>query len=443
MIHPIEHRYGSPEMRVIFDDDSRWQRMIAVEVALAKALSKLGAIPKDAAKGIADGAKKVTVARIKEIEKETDHDVMAMVKALTEQCGKNGDYVHLTATSYDIVDNALALQLRDGLDIIIKKAIALRSTCAALAAKHADTVMVGRTHGQHAVPITLGFKFANYTDKLGHDIERLQLDRDECIRGKFSGAVGSYATQTLYKVQEKLEDEVMNNLGLKAAEISTQVTPRENFARIVCDLAVLASTAEQIGKEVRNLQRTEIDELSEPFGAKQVGSSTMAQKKNPIHSENVCGNARIVRSCVGPALEDIAIEHERDLTNSAAERSLLPTVFLLTEETVQRMDRVLTGLVVNKDRMRANLDITKGGIMAEAIMTTLVQRGFGRQDAHEVLRTASLAARKNDTALKDELLKDKRVKARFTPKELDKLLDYSGYTGRCAGKAREVAKKWK
>lgn len=443
MIHPIDERYGSDEMRTIFSGDARWKKMIEVEVALAKALAELGVIPKEGANGIQEGSGKVSIKRIKEIEKETDHDVMAMVKALAEQCGEQGKYVHLTATSYDIVDNALALQLRDGMEIILGKADKLLKTCAGISEKYSDTVMVGRTHGQHATPITLGFKFANYTDKLGEDVKRLELDKKECIRGKFSGAVGSYAAQAIYKIEEKLEKEVMKNLGLKAANISTQVVARENFARILCDLAVLASTVEQIGKEIRNLQRTEISELSEPFGKKQVGSSTMAQKKNPWHSENVCSNARVIRSCVDPALENISLEHERDLTNSACERSILPTAFLLTDEVLTRMNRILSGLVVDNDAMKKNLELTQGAIMAEALITALVEKGIGRQEAHELLRITSHKAQEKGVPLKQEVEKEKTIMDQFTAKELEDLLDYSKYTGLCSEKAKEVAKKWR
>jgi adenylosuccinate lyase len=444
-IHPIDYRYGSQEMRNVFDEVRKLENMLRVEAALAQTLAELGKIPERCAEEITRKAntKDVKIERVKEIEKETKHDIMALVKALTEVCGESGKYVHLTATSYDIVDTANALLLKDGLEILLKEGKDLLNTCLNISEKYKGLIMIGRTHGQHAIPITLGFKFANYSNKLGEDLIRIEDDMKNNILGKFSGAVGSYAAQTICGLGDELEVKVMEKLGIKPAEITTQVVDRESFARIICDIAILACSVEQIAKEIRNLQRTEISELSEPFGEKQVGSSTMAQKRNPINTENICSNVRVIRSCIYPSLENIALEHERDLTNSAAERSVIPTVFILADEVLTRMNKILKELVVYPDNIKKNLDMSKGTIMSEAIITKLVEKGMGRQDAHELLRESSMKAFETDKNLKEILLTKIIVKRYLTEKELDELFDYNNYIGLSVEKTEKVINKWR
>jgi adenylosuccinate lyase len=444
-IHPIDYRYGSQEMRNVFDEERKLENMLRVEAALAQTLAELGKIPDRCAEEITRKAntKDVKIERVKEIEKETKHDVMALVKALTEVCGESGKYVHLTATSYDIVDTANALLLKDGLEILLKEGKDLLNTCLNISGKYKDLIMIGRTHGQHAIPITLGFKFANYSNKLGEDLIRIEDDMKNNILGKFSGAVGSYAAQTICGLGDELEIKIMEKLGVKPADITTQVVERESFARIICDIAILACSVEQIAKEIRNLQRTEIGELSESFGEKQVGSSTMAQKRNPINTENICSNVRVIRSCIYPSLENIALEHERDLTNSAAERSIIPTVFILADEVLTRMNKILKELVVYPKNIKKNLDLSKGTIMSEAIITKLVEKGMGRQDAHELLRESSMKAFETDKNLKEILLTKVIVKRYLTEKELDELFDYNNYIGLSVEKTEKVINKWR
>ena len=444
-IHPIDYRYGSQEMRNVFDEERKLEKMLLVEAALAQTLAELGKIPENYAEEITRKAntKDVKLERVKEIEKETKHDVMALVKALTEVCGNSGKYVHLTATSYDIVDTANALILKDGLEILLKRGKELLSTCLNISERYKSLIMIGRTHGQHAIPITLGFKFANYSNKLGDDLIRIEYDIKNYILGKFSGAVGSYAAQKIYGLGDNLEIKIMEKLGIKAAEITTQVVDRESFARILCDISILACTIEQIAKEIRNLQRTEISELSEPFGEKQVGSSTMAQKRNPINTENICSNVRVIRSCVYPALENIALEHERDLTNSAAERSILPTAFILTDEVLTRMNKILSELVVFPENIKKNLDLSKGTIMSEAIITKLVEKGMGRQDAHELLRQSSMQTFETNKHLKDILLTKNIIGKYLNKKELEDLFDYNNYIGLSVEKTEKIVNKWR
>jgi adenylosuccinate lyase len=443
-IHPIDYRYGSQEMRNVFDEERKLEKMLLVEAALTQSLAELGKVPETCAEEITRRAntKDVKLERVKEIEKETKHDVMALVKALTEVCGDSGKYVHLTATSYDIVDTANALLLKDGLEILLKEGKELLKTCLNVSEKYKDLIMIGRTHGQHAIPITLGFKFANYSDKLGEDLVRLDYDIKNYIIGKFSGAVGSYAAQKICGLSDNLEIKVMEKLGIKAADITTQVVDRESFARIICDIAIMACTIEQISKEIRNLQRAEINELSEPFGERQVGSSTMAQKRNPINTENICSNVRIIRSCVYPSLENIALEHERDLTNSAAERSLIPTAFVLADEILVRMNKILSEMIVYPENIKKNLNLSKGTIMSEAIMMKLVEKGMGRQDAHELLRQSSMEAFERDKNLK-EILLTKNIERYLTNKELNELFDYRNYIGLTVEKTEKIINKWR
>lgn len=440
--HPIDYRYGSEEMRNIFEEEARMRKMLEVEIALINALNKMGKVPDSAVKEAAEKASKVELSRVREIEKEVHHDVMAMVLSLSEQCDPDtAKYIHLSATSYDIVDSALALQMKEALGVLIKKAKQALAEAIQIAKENDTVVMIGRTHGQHATPITFGFKFANYCQKLGEDIDRLEYDSKQHVRGKFSGAVGNYSVQKVFEV-EGLEEIVMDNLNLKPAEVSTQVVGRENIARIVCDIAILAATLEQIAKEVRNLQRTEIGEVREGFGKKQVGSSAMPQKQNPINAENICSNARVVRSAVYPALENIALEHERDLTNSASERTILPTVFLLTDDMLERTIKMLKNLEIFPDKMKENINITQGRIMAENVVSGLVRKGVPRQKAHEMLRKASLESMKKRKHLKEILLEQKDIMEYLTPEELEELMDPDKYVGLAVEKTHRITKKW-
>ncbi|MCD4740648.1 adenylosuccinate lyase [archaeon] len=442
-VHPIDYRYGSDEMRKIFEEEARLRKMVEVEIALINALHEMGKVPESAYKEAAQKAKKVELKRVREIEKEVNHDVMAMVLSLSEQCSpETAKYIHLSATSYDIVDSALALQMKEALTIIIKKGKVVLADIIKIAEKHDKQIMIGRTHGQHATPITLGFKFANYAQKIGEDLDRLEYDMKEHIQGKFSGAVGNYSVQKTFEI-DGLEEVILNKLEIKPAEISTQVVARENIARIVCDIAILAATLEQIAKEIRNLQRTEIGEVSEGFGKKQVGSSAMPQKRNPINCENICSNARVVRSTVYPVLENIALEHERDLTNSASERTILPTVFVITDDMLERTHKVLNTLEVYPQKMKQNVGITQGRIMAENVMSGLVKKGVERQKAHELLRKASTESLKQNKPMKEILKQDKELMKLITPEELEKMMDPEQYVGLAVEKIYKITKKWK
>ncbi len=429
-VHPIEFRYFSPEMRALFTEEAKLQNWLTVEAALARAHAALGHIPQEAADEIARKATlgEVKLERVKAIEAEIHHDLMAMVRALTEVCGAEaGKYVHFGATSYDIEDTALALQLVAALNVIRSDLETVRDTLADLAKRTRSLVCVGRTHGQHAVPTTYGLKFAVYACEFQRHLERLEEIRPRLAVGKMSGAVGTQAS--FGPDAADLQRRVVESLGLKPAPVSNQVLQRDRHAEVVFLLALAAASGEKIGKEIRNLQRTEIGEVCESFHLKQVGSSTMPQKRNPHKSERICSLARMVRSLVAPALENIALEHERDLTNSAAERVIFPEAFILADYQLRQLGEVLKGLEIREDSIRRNLELTGGLIMSERLMLGLVARGVGRQQAHEILRVAAGKAFVEQRALREVLWEEPQIARLMTSAQLDECLDPARYVG--------------
>ena len=411
-ICPLDYRYGRKEMKAIFSEESRIRKQMLVEAALARAHAELGEISKEDAAEITRVAESdlVTVERIKEIEKFTNHDLMAMVKAMTEQCqGTAGKYVHLGATSNDIVDTFLY-------------------TLAKLAKQERDTLEIGRTHAQFAIPITYGFKIAGYIAEMLRYRERLDEIMPRACAGKMAGAVGTGAAlgKTFFQIQRL----VMSDLGLTYEPAATQVVGRDRYTELVCLMATLGTSLERYATEVRNLQRSEIGEVSEYFDEKhQVGSSTMAQKRNPINSENVCGLARVLRGMVMPTFESQVLWHERDLSNSSAERFTLPHVFSLIDYMLYKMNKVFEGLDVHRDKMLRNIEMAHGLIMAEPVMMAFVGKGVGRQDAHEIVREASMVAENEERQLLDTLWEREDVRKVFTKEELASVMDPASYTG--------------
>lgn len=437
-IHPIEYRYGSPEMKRIFDEENKLNAMLKVEAALAEALAHYNIIPKESAKIIKERAntRYVKLERVKEIEREIKHDVMAVVKALSEACGEHGRYVHLGATSYDIVDTANMLLIKEAIGIVIKDLKEIKEELKNIAKKTLNLICIGRTHGQHALPITYGFKFANWIDEIDRHIKRLENIMKNSIVGKMSGAVGTYAG--FGSLGEKIEEYVMKVLGLKPARISTQVVSRDIYAEIILTLALIAMSFYKFAKEIRNLQRTEIFEISEPFGEKQVGSSTMPHKMNPINSEKICSLARVIKSYAIVALDNISLEHERDLTNSANERIIIPESFILLDEILKTFKYIIRGLKFYPENIKRNLNLLRGVNLAEVIMIELTKRGMNRQDAHELLRKISLEAiSKNEDFLK-LLVENPIISKYFSKEELEKLLRPENYIGLAKEKTLKI-----
>ncbi|MCW4034286.1 MAG: adenylosuccinate lyase [Candidatus Bathyarchaeota archaeon] len=430
-ILPIDtRRYGSAEMLDIFDEENRLQKMLEVEAALAWAHSQVGNIPAADAKKIGQKAstKYVKLERVKEIENETRHDIMALVRALSEQCGPSGAYVHLGATSSDILDTATALQLKEATAIIEDRLNELESILLSRAKQHKESVMMGRTHGQHALPTTFGFKFAVWTREVARHIQRLQDCKPRLLAGKMSGAVGTQAG--LGEKGLQIQKLVMEKLGIRASEISTQIVQRDRYAELTCVLAILASSLDNIASEIRELQRPEIGEAFEAFERKkQVGSSTMPHKRNPMICERICGLAKILRSLVGPALENVPTWHERDLTQSSCERFVIPEECILIDYMLILMIRVLKGLEVDEKRMLKNMQVTQGRMMSENVMLTLVKKGLGRQDAHELVRQLAIKSHTEQAEFKQVLSENSTVQKLLTPKEIEHVMDPRNYLG--------------
>jgi len=441
-ILPIDTgRYGTPEMLQVFQEEARVQKLLDVEAALALAHAEVGDIPhKDADKIAAMASTKyVKVERVKAIEKEIKHDIASLVRALAEQCGPSGAYVHLGATSYDIVDTANALQLKDATAIIEKKLTALATTLKEQADKHKKTVMMGRTHGQHALPITLGFKFAVWGHEIERHTQRLNQCHERVFVGKVSGAVGTQAS--LGEHAQRIQELVMKRLGICAAEISTQIVQRDRYAELVCDFAMIASSLDNFATEIRELSRPEIGEVFESFEAeKQVGSSTMPHKRNPETCERVCGLARIVRSLTIPALEDIITWHERDLTQSSAERFLLPEACILTDYLLTLMNNIVANLRIDEQRMLQNVGLTQGRCMSESVMMALARKGVNRQEAHELLRKLTIKSEADRKPFREVLLADLLVHKILTCEEIDAALNPQNYLGTAVKQAEAFAK---
>lgn len=438
-VHPIEFRYFSDEMKSLFTEEAKLENWLRVEAALALSHARLGHIPKSAAAEIRRKAslKYVKLRRVKAIEEKNHHDLMAMVNALTEVCARDaGKYVHLGATSYDIEDTALALQLSAALNVIARQVDDVLRILLALAQKTKRLVCVGRTHGQHAVPTTFGLKFAIYAYEFKRNLERLAAVRARIMVGQMTGAVGTQAS--FGKDAQKLQQIVMKELGLQPVFVSNQVIQRDRHAEIVFCLALIAAGAEKIAKEIRNLQRTEIGEVFENFTAGQVGSSTMPQKRNPHKSERICSLARIIRALVMPALENISLEHERDLTNSAAERIIFPEAFILTDYILRQLKEVLKRLQINSGNIRRNLALTGGMIMSERVMMELVERGMGRQEAHELLRQTAGETFTTRKPFRDVLLGNRRIVSLLTPDKLDHCLNPESYIGTAVPQVERV-----
>jgi adenylosuccinate lyase len=392
-VSPLDYRYGRDEAKEIWSREGRHSRQLEVERALIWAHSKLGKVSPEHYEIVAEIADPgiVTADRVDEIELETKHDIMALTKAMAEVAGEAGWCIHLGATSNDIVDSAVALQIKDSIYLQSNTLRNLTSTLCDIAERERDTVMIGRTHGQAAVPITFGLKVAVWVDELRRHLDRLEELTPRATTGKFLGAVGTGAAQgdNAFELQEL----IMENLGLQTPMATTQVVGRDRYIEWVGWMANLATTIEKILQEIRNLQRSEISEVAEYFDVeKQVGSSTMAHKKNPITAENACGLARIVRSMIIPSYENALLWHERDLANSSAERFTLSHSMILLDDIIIKCDKVMKNLVVNKKNMNKNIELQNGLVMAEKVMLVLVEQGMAREDAHEILRNSSMIA---------------------------------------------------
>jgi len=427
---PLDYRYGCQEFKHIWSELGRHERQLEVERALIWAHMQLGKVSQqdyDAVAAIANSTS-VTKERVSEIEAETKHDIMALTKAMAEAAGDAGWCIHLGATSNDIVDTAVALQLRDSIVLLREQLCLLIKVCADVAERERDTVMLGRTHGQAAVPITFGLKAAVWLDELRRQLIRLDEASPRISVGKFLGAVGTGAAQG--ENARELQRLIMTHLGLGVPLATTQVVGRDRYIEYVSWLANIAATCEKILQEVRNLQRSEIQEAGEGFDIKkQVGSSTMAHKKNPIKSENASGLARIVRSMIIPTYENALLWHERDLANSSSERFTLSHGSALCEDVISKTRDVLTNMWVDADRCMENILSQRGLVMAEKVMIELVEHGIPRDEAHEILRSASFEAVDKKIELIDVCSRTPEISAAFSIEELEAMFDPANHLG--------------
>ena len=438
-VHPIEERYGTKEMRAVWSEKNRFSCVVAAEVALAKAEAHHGMVPAAAAVEISEKAQNASLERAKAIEIEISHDMMAIVKAISEVTGDSGRWVHYGATSNDILDTATGLQLKQTLELIDEK---LRQLLGVLLKRSAETkslVCIGRTHGQHGVPTTYGLRFAIWASEVGRHIGRLEQMRPRVVVGQMTGAVGTQAA--LGSKGMDVQETMMEYLGLSPVDVSNQVISRDRYAEYFMFCAGVATTLDKIGIEVRSLQRTEIGEVEEAFGAKQVGSSTMPHKRNPIKSEQVCGLARIIRSAVEPALQNNTLWDERDLTNSSCERVLFPEASILTDHCLRLMANVLEGLVINRAAIRRNLDFLHGINMAESVMIELTKKGMNRQDSHERVRMASMQALAENRPLAELLGADHEIVRYCSKSDIAALLNPDTYIGTSVRQVERVIEK--
>ncbi|MFM2104075.1 MAG: hypothetical protein RL006_242 [Chloroflexota bacterium] len=386
-------RYTRPEMGAVWGEAARWEAALRVEIAVARAQARNGEIPAAAAEAIATRAK-VDLQRIAELEAELDHDTLAFVNAVAESIGPEGRYLHFGLTSSDVIDTALALQLRAASDLLLAELDALVTVIIRRAREERDTVMAGRTHSVHAEPMTLGAKLAGWAFEAARDRERLARAADEVATGKISGPVGTYS-----QISPLIEHEALAALTLRVDPVSTQVVQRDRHAALLAAIAITGGTLERFATEIRNLQHSEIDELREPFHAGQAGSSAMPQKRNPVKSERIAGFARLLRGYAAVAMENQALWHERDMSHSSAERIILPDATTLLHFALVSMRGIIDKMEVNREAMRRNLDAGLGLHAASRLLTALVNAGTVRDAAYSLVQQASSAARERRISL--------------------------------------------
>jgi adenylosuccinate lyase len=404
-------------MGALWSDQAKLEHWLRIEILASEAWAELGRIPDKDLEAIRERAA-FTVERVLELERTTQHDVAAFVQCVAESVGRAGRWIHFGMTSSDLLDTALALQLREAADILLAKVERLLSVARRRALEHRDTVMIGRTHGVHAEPITFGHKLALWAFELDRDRERLRRAREVISVGKISGVVGTYA-----QVDPRVEEFVCGRLGLRPSEASSQILQRDRHAEFVSALAITAASLEKFATEIRHLARTEVREVEEPFAAGQKGSSAMPHKRNPVISERVCGLARVVRGNLIAALENVALWHERDISHSSTERVILPDSTIVLDYMLHLFTQVLDGLRVFPDRMRANLEAGGGLAFSQAVLLGLIDKGLAREDAYRVVQKAAAAAWDRGRDFREELLSQPEVRTRLSGQDFEALFD--------------------
>jgi adenylosuccinate lyase len=441
-IHPIEYRYGTDEMKHVWSEANRLEKIMHVEAALARAEADIGLIPPEAADIIEKSIGAVKLERVNEIEDEIHHDMMAVVIAISEKCaGDAGKWVHFGATSNDMLDTATALQFREAVSILEEKMHRLLDVLLAQASENKKLVCAGRTHGQIGVPTTYGLRFAIWASEVARHIERLEQLRPRLLVGQMTGAVGTQAA--FGKDGMEIQKRSMEYLGIGSVDVSNQIIQRDRHAEFVMWMASTVTTLDKIGTEIRSLQRSEIAEVEESFRKKQVGSSTMPHKRNPIKSEQICGLARIVRAMVEPELLNNTLWDERDLTNSSCERVVFPEACILTDHIIKLAIGVIENLRFYPANIRRNLDLLRGLNMGEAVMIELAKRGVGRQEAHELVRSSAMEAHESGRHFKDVLLANPDVAKYLSEDDIVSLVDPDRYIGTAVEQVEAVVEKLK
>jgi adenylosuccinate lyase len=410
-------RYTNPEMGAIWSDQRRYETWLEVELAAVDAMAEAGIVPADAARDLRQRAA-FDIVRIEEIEQTTQHDVIAFTTAVAEQVGPSARWLHFGLTSSDVIDTAQALQMRQSCDLILKGIATALEAVRERAMEHRRTPMIGRTHGVHAEPMTLGVKLALWYAELQRDLDRVLRARDVVSVGKISGAVGTFA-----HLDPAIEARVCEKLGLQPAPVSSQVIQRDRHAELLSALAITAASLEKFALEIRGLQKTEIGEVEEPFGKGQKGSSAMPHKRNPIGCEQITGLARLLRGNATAALENVALWHERDISHSSVERVILPDSFIALDHMLRRFTRIVRGMVVYPDRMKENLERSRGVVFSGTVLLELARRGVSREQAYEWVQRNAMRSFAERRPFKELLLADKDLMQVLTPAEIEKAFD--------------------
>ena len=417
-------RYSRKELKEIWSDENKYKIWLDIELAAAEAMEKLKIIPKGVAKKVKSKAK-INVARILKIEESVKHDVIAFLTSITEKAGKEARFLHKGMTSSDVLDTCFNLQLKQSGEILLNDIKILLTTIKKQAVKHKKTLCIGRSHGIHAEPITFGLKMLTFYQEFLRNKKRLKDAINEISTCAISGAVGTFAN-----IDPKVESYVAKKLKLKIEPISTQIIPRDRHAQFFSTLGIIAGSIERFATEIRHLQRTEVLEVEEFFGKKQKGSSAMPHKKNPILSENLTGLARMVRSCVVPALENIALWHERDISHSAVERNIGPDATIALDFALVRLNGVIKNLNIYPKNMLKNLNLTNGLFFSQRVLIELTTVGFTREQAYGLVQKHAMHSWDNGTSFYENLIKDPKINKKISVNKLKKLFDFSYHTKR-------------
>jgi adenylosuccinate lyase len=406
-------RYTNPEMGSLWTDENRYRTWLDVEIAVCEAWAKLGKIPPEALKTIKAKAG-FEVKRIDEIERVVKHDIIAFLTSVNEKVGPEGRFIHMGLTSYDVVDTALSLMIRQSLHQVRARLVELKKILRKEAVKHKKTVCMGRTHGIHAEPVTFGFKILVWYEEIKRHLDRVDRAIEVISVGRISGSVGTYI-----HLDPRVEVLALKKLSLRPAPVSTQVLQRDRHAEVVGVLALAAASLEKFTLEIRHLQRSEVMELEEPFTKGQKGSSSMPHKKNPVRCERIAGLARLVRGNVQVALENISLWHERDISHSSAERIIIPDSFILTDYMLSETIDIISHWVVHKDRMRANINATRGLTFSQSVLLALTRKGSTREDAYALVQRNSLKAWNENLDFKALIQADPEIGGKLTPAEIE------------------------